>query len=155
MKKNPAFRLRVMQSKYFQPSGHESLATIIHDFGDPFKLSITYAHMKRHQPNDLIAAKKRFDALEVVNPHSSGPMPLAHIPPEVIEGQVLSQGDHEATLSEFIQKGREKLQRGEMAISATTLLTAIKIRSEIDKSTKDRRLDMVKSFFAGGEKKDA
>ena len=153
MKKNPTFRLRVMQSKYFQPSGHESLATVVHDFGDPFKLAAIYMHMQRHQAQDLIAAKKRFDSTNATgNPHNSSPV----VPIAAVEGEVVSQGEHESALDEFIREGHEKLMRKEMPISATTFLAAIKIRSEINKSAKDRRLDMIKSFFAGGDsaKKD-
>lgn len=147
MKKNPTFRLRAMQSKYFQPSGSESLATVVHDFGDPFPIITVYRHMHRHQLNDLIKARQRFK--EVEHPHT-GLVQAAG----AVEGDIVSKGEHELGLDEFIREGRQKLLRKEMTISATTYLAAIKIKSDVEKSTKDRRLDMVKSFFAGGDKKE-
>lgn len=143
MKKNPPFRYRVMQSKYFQPSGTESLADVIHAFGDPFPQGSMYVHMGRHQENDVIQAKKRFSALE----KPTGIIPVA----AAVEGEVMSAGVHEQGLDEFIQEGTEKLRRKEMTISATNYLAAIKIKADIQKTTKDRRLDMIKSFFAGSK----
>lgn len=146
MRKNPPFRLRCMQSKYFNPAGHESLAAVVHDFGDPFPLATMYMHMWRHQESDIQRARKKFKEIE--HPHSSSkPTPV-----DVVEGDVVSKAEHEKTLDEFIFEGRQKLLRRELPITATTLLAAIKIRSDIDKTTKDRRLDMIKSFFAGGGK---
>lgn len=154
MKKNPAFRLRVMQSKYFQPSGHESLADVIHSFGDPFGLPVAYAHMQRHQASDLIAAKKRFEGSTIASVHNSGPNKVV-VAVGAVEGQVISQGEHETALDEFIRVGHEKLQAREMTISATNFLKAIEVRANINKNTKDRRMEMIKSFFSGGSKKEA
>lgn len=127
-----------MQSTYFNPKGQESLAMVIHDFGDPFPLSTCYAHMQRHQDEDLIRARKRFQT--IAPPEDTQAM-------TAIEGQVVSEAQHETGLDEFIREGREKLLRKEMSISATTYLQAIKIKADIDKSTKDRRLDAAKAFF--------
>ena len=146
MKKNPPFRYRVMQSKYFQPSGNESLADVVHAFGDPFPIGSVYVHMGRHQNYDLRKARERFKELEhpqqgIVNAAAA------------VEGEVVTSGEHELGLDEFIREGRQKLLRNEMPISATNYLAAIKIKADIQKSAKDRRLDMIKSFFAGGDKK--
>ena len=149
MKKDPTFRLRVMQSRYFNPKGRESLASVVHDYGDPFALATIYAHMSRHQESDLQKARRRY--AEVPHPHST---PL--VVSSAVEGEVVSQSQHELGLDEFIREGREKLLRKEMSITATTYLQAIKIRTDIDKTTKDRRMEMIKNFFAGAnsEKKE-
>ena len=144
MKKNPTFRLRVMQSKYFDPGGHESLARVVHDFGDPFSMTAIYLHMSRHQEGDLMTARKRFKEIE--HPQQGIVNALA-----AVEGDVVSTGVHELGLDEFIREGRQKLLRKEMTISATNYLAAIKIKADIQKGDKDRKLDAIKSFFAGGK----
>jgi hypothetical protein len=141
-----------MQSRYFQPDGQETLKEVVHNFGDPLKISTIYMHMARHQPADLMRAKKRFTE---PRREIEAPLPDEAKVLDTIDSSVLSQGYHERALDDFISQGREKLLKGELSITATTLLAAIKIRSEIDKSTKDRRLDMIKSFFAGGGNKEA
>lgn len=148
MKKNPAFRLRVMQSKYFNPAGHESVATVVHDFADPFTMPSMYTHLQRHQESDIQKARKRFK--EIDHPHN---VPLAKVA-GAVEGEVLSTQQHELGLDEFIREGREKLLRKEMTISASNYLEAIKIKAGIEKNTKDRRMDMIKSFFATPKKEE-
>ncbi len=147
MQKNPEFRQRVMISRYFNPDGTEALAEVVHAFGDPVKLPSVYMHMQRHQPADLLRAKRRFTE---ARREIEAPLPEEAEVLKTVDSSVLAQGDHERGLDDFIQQGRDLLVKKDMKISATTFLAAIKIRSEIDKSTKDRRLDMIKSFFAGG-----
>ena len=140
------FRLRCMQSRYFVPGAKESLTRVVHDFGDPFSLPSIYTHMRRHQISDLQKARERFREIE--HPHTG----LAIKAAGAVEGDVVSKSNHEIALDELIVEGREKLLRKELPITATTFLTAIKIRSDIDKNTKDRRMEMVKSFFTGSPK---
>lgn len=149
-----------MQSKYFNPQGKESLADVVHAFGDPVPVNTLYQHMGRHQERDVIQAEKAYAEAGLTR---RGRIPAAEAMKareelkntvEVIEQEVQGKSTHERTLDEFIREGRAILGKKEMNISAANLLAAIKIRSEIDKSTKDRRLDMIKAFFAGGEKKE-
>lgn len=143
-----------MQSTYFNPQGTESLAQVIHDFGDLFKLPTVYLHMSRHQESDLQKARKRFTPRNpelVVHPHNAG----AGLPAVAgaVESAVTSQSEHEMALDEFIYEGRQKLLAKEMPITATNFLQAIKIKSDNEKSTKDRRMEMIKQFFTGGGEK--
>lgn len=151
MQKNPDFRRRVMASRYFRPEGTESLAAVVHDYGDPVKLPLVYMHMQRHQPADLLRAKRRFTE---ARREIEAPLPAEAEVLKSVDSSVLTQGDHERGLDDFIQQGRDLLVQQKMKISATTFLAAVKIRAEIDKSTKDRRLDMIKAFFTGGGKRD-
>lgn len=144
MKKNSDFRYRVMQSTYFNPQGTENLMDVVHSFGDPFKSTTMYQHMRRHQAKDLIKAASKFD--------ENGNLLIDNrMKPtiEVIENPTSSTTNYELGLDEFIQAGRDKMARGELPISASTFVAAIKAKADIEKSTKDRRLDMVKAFFSG------
>lgn len=133
-----------MQSTYFEPQGSESLSNVNHAFGDPFGISLIYAHMKRHQAKDLIKAAKKFDGNGNLIIDNRFPATI-----EVVEADSNSTTNHELGLDDFIAEGRNKLARRELAISATTFLQAIKIKADIEKSTKDRRLDAMKSMFGG------
>ena len=152
MKKNQDFRYRCMQSTYFNPQGSESLMDVVHAFGDPFKSSAMYQHMKRHQTKDLIKAAESFDENGngvLNNPAITNTVRMLDRPSEATE-------NHEIGLDEFIQQGRDKMVRGEMQITANTYLQAIKIKADIQKSNKDRKLDAMKALFGGasGRKED-
>jgi hypothetical protein len=150
MKNNEQFRTAVMRSTYFKPDGVDSLAQVLRDFNDPFKLSTVYLHMQRHQESDLMLARKRFAKLP---PEKKIILPGDNVPGQaiaVVEGDVVSQEQHELGLDEFIRKGREMLEENKLPITATTYLQAIKIKSDNNKSAKDRRMEMIKQFFSGG-----
>lgn len=132
MKRNPTFKSQVMESNYFDPQGSETLAEAVHRWGDPFSMPTIYSHMRRHQSKDT-------RAIDIV-------APVEAVPIEAIEGDVVSLTPHERGLDEIITKGRNMVAKGEIKITAQALLTAIKTKAEIERSTKDRRLDMVKMF---------
>lgn len=143
MKGDSAFRYRVMQSTYFNPNGDETLMDVLHAFGDPFKPSSMYAHMQRHQIDDVIKAKEAFNkamALQDALP----PVSVAN-PVKVIEEQ--NKEEHEMALDEFIREGRDKLAEGKLTITASSFLTAVNIKANIKKSDKDRKADMIKAFM--------
>jgi K+-transporting ATPase c subunit len=56
---------------------------------------------------------------------------------------------YELGLDEFIEMGRAKLKIGDMNISAANYISAIKVKADIESRTKDRRLEMLRSMFAG------
>lgn len=136
-----------MQSTYFNPNGHESAMAVVHAFGDPFLTTTFYAHMQRHQAKDVIDAERRFSVEEATKLREQGITPNATALVKGVEGEVGSTGQHESGLDEFIAEGRAKLLRREMSITATTYLQAIKIKADIERTTKDRRLDMVKTLM--------
>lgn len=137
MKKHPQFREQIMASTYFNSLGSKNMLQVVHDWGDPFKPSAMYQHIKRHQARDLIKVDKLEEARV--------------IPPvvEAVESSVTSATEHERGLDEFIRDGRNKLSRGELSMTASSYLQAIKIKSDIEKNTKDRRMEMIKQFFGG------
>ena len=150
MKKNKDFRFRIMQSTYFNPQGSETMMDVVHSWGDPFGSSIMYAHFKRHQAKDLIRAASKFDEngnLAIDNRMKPTIEVIESIDPK-------STTNYELGLDEFIKAGRDKLARGEMQVSGTTLVAAINAKANIDKNTKDRRLDTIKAFFIDGQKDD-
>lgn len=141
MKKNKEFRYRCMKSTYFDPDGHETLSEINASFGSPFKVTAIYQHMKRHQFKDLILAPK------------GGLIDTVESTLEMLDAPIESKANHEIGLDDFIQEARNKLARGELQISATTFLQAIKIKMENEKGNKDRKFEALKTLFAGAAPK--
>ena len=43
------------------------------------------------------------------------------------------------------------IKSGELVVTAPTLIQAINTKANIEKSQKDRKLEMIKAFFAGKE----
>jgi hypothetical protein len=138
LKKNKDVRDRVLQSTYFNPYGNEALLSIFHDIGDPFPPSSIYTHIQRHQTRDIIKAEKRLDNLD-----------NAAVAVSLVETGTSNYPQHIEGLDEFIREGREKLARKDLSISSSTYLQAIKIKAEIERSTKDRKADLLKTMFAG------
>lgn len=139
MRKHDDFRRRIIQSSYFNPMARENLMDVLAAFGEPFASGTLYQHIRRHQPRDIVKAMKKYE-----------PIPLLAPTLQVIEAEPgASTTNHEIGLDDFIQKGREKLAMGELQITATTFLQAIKIKADNEKGNKDRRLDALKTMFRG------
>lgn len=136
MKTHPDFRLRIMRSTKFNENGSENLAGVVHAYGDPFPLQTLYMHIKRHQAQDVEDAK--FGKLTVTVPSMR----------DLIEGDVRTGSEHELALDEIIEQGRMKLASKTMVLTVNHVIAAAKAKAEIEKSTKDRRLEAAKAFFS-------
>lgn len=156
MKKHPDYRQACLASKYFDPNGRESLAAVNERWGHPVKLVTLYRHMSRHQSRDIQVSEelaKINGQASAVWQRTSGNKGLKTEELEntiaVVEAPVSSNQTHEVALDEFIAMGRAQLKSQNMSISAANFITAIKTKAEIERTTKDRKLDMLKSMFAG------
>ncbi len=125
-----------MKSKYFVPENRETILDVLKAEDCPISSANVYAHLQRHQNRDLIKA------------------PI--VPPimDVLEGDREATTAYEKGLDDFIQEGRNKLARGEMEVSPTNFLQAIKVKGDLQKGMKDRRMEMIKNFFTGERKLD-
>lgn len=164
MKKHQDYRFACLRSTYFDPNGTESLLAVHERFGNPFKQPTLYRHMQLHQKRDI----ERSERLAKVNgepskvwqrntvksvvkadPEVEKTKELLQNTEKVVEAPVGPRQQYEIGLDEFIALGRDRLQHNEMAISATNYIQAIKVKAEIEKTTKDRRLEMLRSMFQG------
>lgn len=163
MKKHKEYRAACLRSTYFDPKGTESLLQVNEKWGYPVKQQTLYRHMQRHQVRDLQNAEAINKLNGVESPvwqrkANAGPrnkvdaVALTNTQ-EVIEAPVITGQEHELGLDEFIQKGREKIATGQMSFTAANYITAIKVKSDIEKNTKDRRLEMLRSMFQGAAPK--
>lgn len=170
MRRNPDFREAVMKSSYIDPEGQESLLSVNAKFGSVFKSATLYKHMRMHQAEDIERGEEAARLFSIPNPNwqrhtsnSNSPTVIPNEPTEVrelldstekaVEGDVIPRMQHEVALDDFIKLGREKVRKGEMLISAANYIAAIKVKTDIERSTKDRRLEMLKTMFAGAAPK--
>lgn len=145
-KRHKDFRYRLMRSSYFIPDGTESAAEVLAAFGMPFGSPVFYAHMKRHRINDLVRSRKKFDTHKEVKTYSDA---MAGDVITTVEGEVLAGSQHELALKEIVAEGRAKLKAGDMQITLSGMINASKALADIEKGTKDRRLEAVKTMFKG------
>jgi hypothetical protein len=165
MKKDKPFRDACMASTYFNPSGVETLLDVNNRYGQPFKLPTLYRHMTKHQAADIQISEKLLEVRGVKSPNwqrattrarSNKPAEVAPI--ETLENTVAVVGDStkseaEIKVDEFLAIAEEKLKLGHIPISATNYTAALKIKADIEMRKKDRKLDMLKSMFAGAAPK--
>ncbi len=142
MKSHKEFRLQLMQSSYFNPDATASPIDIVKAFGAPFKNDMVYYHLKKHQDQSITKTKRKLKELQ-----DKG---ILKNTIDLVETTTDSTTLHEIGLDQFIQQGRDNLASHELPISAPTYLQAIKIKADIEKTTKDRRLEAMKSMFSGG-----
>lgn len=130
IKRNPELKAQLLKSTFYDPSGSESLMQVFRRWGSPFKEPTVYSHMRRHQSRPTAE-------IELAAPTQATLI-------EDNEPQVVSGTAHERGLDEIIARGRNMIASGELKITTQALLTAIKTKSEIEKSKKDQGLEAFK-----------
>lgn len=148
MKKSKDFRMRINASKYFNPHGTEAVMDVVRAHGSLFPKDQVYRHLRTHQSEGkAVVPTQVIDGKLVVDSRFKGTL-------EVVEGiPDNSTSNHELGLDDFIKKGRQQLAAGQLQITAGTFLNAIKIKADIEKGTKDRRMEALKAMFAGAAPK--
>ena len=147
-RRNKQFRDRLFASSYFNQGQGESPTDVNRDFNSPFKQTTLYACLKRHHYTELIRPPSKIvDGKLIVDNRIKPTFDVIETLPAGITS------NHEMGLDDFIQQGREKLARGELQITATTFLQAIKTKMDNDAKTKDRRADLLSGLFKGAAPK--
>jgi hypothetical protein len=160
MKKHQEFKQACQRSTYFDPNGKESLFAVSEKWGHPVKMPTLYRHMQRHQKRDIEnseelarisgqasavwqrqATRGKDKAEEVVE--------LIQNTEKVIDANSTPRAAYEVGLDEFIALGRANLRTQNMSISASNYIAAIKVKADIERSNKDRRVDLLRNMFAG------
>lgn len=171
MKKHKDFKHDIMHSTYIDPKGTENLYEVNERYGTPIKPVTLYRHMQVHQKRDIDTAErlaqitgeesKNWQRRTVRSVNKLPKQKKSKIDKAVLENTVAVVEEvkltatqaHEIGLDAFIAMGTDRLKHKEMSISASNYLAAIKIKAEIERTTKDRRLEMLRSMFAGAAPK--
>jgi hypothetical protein len=153
MRRHQDFRLAILNSTYFNIHGVESPKQVIARYQAPIKMDTFYGHAKRHQYRDRA---KRDRELETELNGGVVETPKTHIqgvPVDVMfEGE--TKPDYVLGLEEFVKLGRDKVNRGEMPVTAANYLQALKIQSDREKSNRDSKVDVFKTMFKGAAPTD-
>lgn len=149
MKRHTGFTYRLLQSKFFNSGGMETMPDVLRAFQVPIHIQTVYGCLKNHHAN--LSLKPAITVSEdgtklLIDKRMKETT-------ELIEAPANGVANHELGLDDFIKQGRSMLVRGEMVITPATFLQAVKIKADIDKSTKDRRLDALKTMFTGASGK--
>lgn len=141
---------RIYNSTYFLPQeGGDSLLDILADYGGTstkggvFTYPSMLNHVKKHQTLDT-AKKLAADTQSVINSTATAPAILPAIQPEEVYQEAMKQG-------------MEKLQAGELQITARDLLKAATDKATIDLKKKDQEFKLAEMVyhFASGEASNA
>lgn len=144
MKKYKAYCQEVFNSTYFDKTEQLTLPSVMAKYSCTIPRQTVYNCLKRHHAAFLNRPATRVNSKGevVVDSRFAATETILDTPTGLVK-------NHELGLDEFINKGRDMVARGEIAITAANYITAIRIKSEIDKSNKDRKLDLLKSMFSG------
>jgi hypothetical protein len=162
MRRNKDYTVAILLSSYFNPKGQESLPEVNKRFGLPFTLITLYKHAQRHMKtntarwmklNGLEDKKNWQQALEKTKFIKEEELEALQNTIEYVEDAKSILQPHEYSLDKFIKKGSDMVESGEMKITATTYIQAIKAKSDIEKSNKDRKMDALKTLFTGAAPK--
>jgi hypothetical protein len=118
-------------------------------YGSPFKQAMLYSCLRTHHHQEIVRPPTHIDEKgQVILDNRYKPTF------EVIESiPTGSTSNHELGLDDFIAKGRVMLAKGELRITASTFLTAVKTKMDNEARTKDRRADMLQGLFKGAAPK--
>lgn len=135
-------------STYFEPDSHENINDIIADYpGSPSRGAV-YMHLKNHKfamhnpAQFLKTAEKRLEnegkgeVLQLIG---------SALNSETVE--VLSQKpNHIEVLDAIISEGREQILNRKIKLKPSDVLTAVKIKADIEKGQKDRTKDLIQTL---------
>lgn len=133
-RRSKKFKERIYLSNYYVVGG-EALDFILEDIGVPFNRASLYRHMKLHCPPKptIEKALARGMVETIVSP---------------LQLEMVGEG-HERALNTIIIEGDKLIRRGKLPITTTNLITAIQAKVSIEKSNKDRKVEMMKALMMG------
>jgi hypothetical protein len=125
-------------------TGMESMAEVAIAFKVDINLNTLYKCMKNHHAHmkgkPAIRVNQKGEV--VIDNNYITTQDLINSPDGIIN-------NHELGLDEIIHHGRNLLASGQMQVTAQHFISAIKVKADIEKSNKDRKLDLLKSMFTG------
>jgi hypothetical protein len=145
-KSHDGFRQALLQCNYFNVNSLDSIIDVMWKFQCPLKV----INVQRHCKNHLRPMVEKSVTAKVAQALTLGKTMAT----EVLQGTVVeSTGNlHEEVLDATIKKYYTELKADHIKITADIGLKAIKIKSDIEKANKDRKLDALKAFsgMSGG-----
>lgn len=123
---------RIYQSTHFNPSGIESLLKIQQSHSEDFGYDSLKNHVKRHQ----FISQRDFD-------QKRAELIMKSQEDKVVEKMV----KHEDVRNKIMLKGMEKLDAGEMPISANNMISAARDQGNWEAKKADQQLQLLEMVF--------
>lgn len=138
VKNNKQLLKRIYDSSYFIPHSEDSLRKIAQDYKEYFSYPALINHVKKHQFINATDYKDKM--MRQVVKQAETKVIMERFQPNNVQDAV-------------INKGMEKLESGEMNLTATHLLKAAKDKFDAQAKTRDQQLQLAEmvAFFASGE----
>lgn len=134
MRKNPGWYKQLKKTSFFTENSPETPLQFYNRTQPPMGLAAFYKHMKNH--TTLAKEKMMAQTLTATKPD----LPVFG---ELIEG---GDTDYVQALDDTIRKFHTQIRDNQIQLTLTGGLQAIKIRADIEKANKDRKLDAFKAF---------
>lgn len=126
---NPSFHRDLIHCKYFDANALDDVVDVMRKHRCPLKVVNVYKHCLNHLKKHQIT------------------IPL---PPVVTQLTDDSKSYHENVALDTVKKYHKLLKDDKIKLTAKDGLSAIKLLADIDKSNKDRKVDLVKLFANRG-----
>lgn len=140
VKNNKQLLNRIYNSSHFLPHSEDSLKQIAKEYSEFFSYPALLNHVKKHQFINAVDYKDKM---------------LRNAAKKAEAKAVMEMYQANNVQDAVINVGMERLQNGEMKVSATNLLKAAKDKSDAQAKIRDQQLSLAAmvAFFASGEDK--
>lgn len=140
-KAHPDFHEAILHTKHIDINNKDTVTDVWKRFNVPLPYTSVMQHVRRH----IIPAYESFKERMIVRQAISDKKLVTEEDlKKALEGEVGTKASHEQTLDSFIDEFDELIKDGKVKITAQTGLQAIKIKADIEKANKDRKLDAFK-----------
>lgn len=132
LKTHPKYRHEIFNSTYYDKGAAASVPQTLEKYNPKITLQTVYNCLRNHF--NQFSRPGFAETLENTI--------------KVLDGDDL----HEQALDRFIKEGDKLVQTGQMDISASNYIAAINAKTNIQKNKGDRKLELIRDFFLGGDK---
>ncbi len=149
-KENKLWQKQLLRTQWFDKDSPETVA----DFYKRTAPPVPYLAFHRHLENHTAISRMRSErAKKLIEEGKIAQRKPDLVPSLVTDVIVEANTDHEAALDDVIRKFHTAVRNNKIPITMSHGLQAIKIKADIDKSNKERKVDLMKLFSGRGNGK--
>lgn len=152
---NPRLRVRIRYAAFKRVNGDETLADIAKEYS--LNLAPMYNHAKKHITDNSDVQQARREVMtakkvEIVRSEAQKELELS-LDSDTVDG-LESRPAEVMSLDDYLAQAADLIKKGELKITASTYLAAVKIRTEWASKQQGNKLEFLKTMaaFASGVK---
>lgn len=148
-KGNAKLRERIVHAKFRHEAGDETLTQIAGDLG--ISGAALQNHARKHitEETAFTLERKKVRGIEKVKVRAMKEMEVAFD-----HSDVVAELDFERGLREVVAEGITRLEKGEITVSTTQLLQAIKIKADYEGKKRGQDTELIKTMYKMATNKD-